>query len=176
MAKFLEIQAISLNFLSNCVCAALNRVPRLVAWGFLRFISFENILFENNQCVNQLIRIELFVLLFKSHAGFYTTLVTARKLCLATLNSDEKIKATLTLFNNYRKNLVIDSCILTTFFPIKGVVSETKTVVLCQWEIETKKLVWKQLFLRVELALKKITTLRICVLALWAQLFQSRLT
>lgn len=115
-------------------------------------------------------------MLFKSHAGFYTTLVTARKLCLATLNSDEKIKATLTLFNNYRKNLAIDSCILTTCFLIKGVVSETKTVVLCQWEIETKKLVWKQLFLRVELALKKITTLRICVLALWAQLFQSRLT
>ena len=57
LAKFLEIQATSLNFLRNCAWGALNWVPRSIAWGFLRFISFENILFENNQCVNQLIRI-----------------------------------------------------------------------------------------------------------------------
>ena len=47
--------AIGLNFLSNCACAAFNWVLRLVARGFLRFISFENILFENKRCVNHFI-------------------------------------------------------------------------------------------------------------------------
>ena len=69
LAKFLEF-----------LTAALNWVPRLVVWGFLRFI-----LFENKRCVNQLIRIWLFVFLSKSRAGFYTTQLTARKLCSATL-------------------------------------------------------------------------------------------
>ena len=74
-------KAISLNFSSNCTCAALNWVPWSVARGFLRFISF-----ENKQCVNQLIPLKLFVLLFKSQAGFYTTLLSVRKLCSATLS------------------------------------------------------------------------------------------
>ena len=99
LAKFLEIlttglleigtsaKEIGLNFWSNCACAALNLVPWSVARGFLRLVSF-----ENKQCVNQLIHIELFVLLFKSRAGFYTTLLTARKPCTATLTRNSLVK------------------------------------------------------------------------------------
>ena len=50
-------KAIGLNFLGNRACAALNWVLRSVAQGFLRFVSFENISFENKQYVNKLIRI-----------------------------------------------------------------------------------------------------------------------
>ena len=87
-----------LKFWSNCARAALNWVPRSIARVFLRFILFENFLFQNKQSVNQLIRIQLFVSLVKSCAGFYTTLLTVRTLCSATLSEPIFAKVAELLF------------------------------------------------------------------------------
>ena len=77
--RHVSAKAIGLNFSGNCACAALNWVPRLVAQGFLRFISFKNVSFESKQCVNQLIHIELFVLLFHNTADRAETLFSHLK-------------------------------------------------------------------------------------------------